>query len=194
MIDNVYILMAFVLPCTHGTHYRIITLTQKYNGVVFEFAYQPASDLFCCKCHQLACEPHQMKCCYSLFCKHCISAMCPICQKESESIPDGRTHNRIQMLELVCPNSVHGLGCDWKGKLGDVFKHRLLCPREEIVCPYSVLGCEEKMKREKLKEHEEKSRDEHLNLSMRTVVSMAKIIKELQERVVQLEKETQCMN
>ena len=92
------------------------------------------------------------------------------------------------MLELVCPNSFHGLGCDWKGKLGEVFEHRLLYHREEIACPYSVLGCEEKMKRESLKEHEEKSRDEHLNLSMKTVVSMATTIKELQERVVELQK------
>ena len=178
---------------------RISTLltqnTKKYNGVEFEFAHQPSSDLFCCECHQLACEPHQSKCCYSLFCKKCIPAICPICQKRIESIPDGRTQNRIQTLELVCPNSFHGLGCDWKGKLGDVFVHRLFCPREEIVCPYNVLGCVEKMKRESLKEHEEKSRDEHLNLSMKTVVSMATTIEELQERVVQLEREIQmCMH
>ena len=64
--------------------------------------------------------------------------------------------------------------------------HRKECPRENIPCSYSEVGCEEKMYRNKLEEHEIESRESHLNLAMKKVVSLSTTVKELQESVEQL--------
>ena len=70
--------------------------------------------------------------------------------------------------------------------------HRKECPLEKVSCLYSVVGCDaEKMHRKKLKEHEEISREIHLNLAMKEVVSMRAIIKNLTENVEQLKKSFQ---
>ena len=65
--------------------------------------------------------------------------------------------------------------------------HRKVCPREKVPCSYSEVGCEEKMYRNKLEEHDRKNRQIHLNLAMKKVVSLTTTVKELQERVKQLE-------
>ena len=64
--------------------------------------------------------------------------------------------------------------------------HRKECPREPISCSYSVVGCGEKMYRSKLEEHEIESREIHLNLAMKKVVSLTTTVEELCESVEQL--------
>ena len=65
-------------------------------------------------------------------------------------------------------------------------EHRKVCPRENVPCSYSEVGCEEKMYRNKMKQHEREYRDAHLNLAMKKVVSLTATVSELQERVDQL--------
>ena len=64
--------------------------------------------------------------------------------------------------------------------------HRMMCPRELVSCSYSVVGCEQKMYRSKLEKHEMESRETHLNLAMKKVVTLSTTIKEVQESVEQL--------
>ena len=64
--------------------------------------------------------------------------------------------------------------------------HRKECPREKVPCSYSEVGCEEKMYRSKLEEHEIESREIHLSLAMKKVVSLSTTVKELQQSVEQL--------
>ena len=66
--------------------------------------------------------------------------------------------------------------------------HRKECPRELVPCSYSEVGCEERMYRNKLAEHEIESQETHLNLAMKKVVSLSTTVKELQESVKQLNK------
>lgn len=87
-------------------------------------------------------------------------------------------------MQIICPNSVHGFGCAWKGELQEVCKHRLECPREVVMCTYSVVGCKERMCRDKMTKHEDEN---HLDCTVKMVVSMATTIKELQGRIEQLE-------
>ena len=59
-------------------------------------------------------------------------------------------------MKIKCPNSFHGLDCEWKGEIRNLSEHLLKCPKEIIPCPNSVIGCEEKIRREELNEHKEK--------------------------------------
>ena len=63
-----------------------------------------------------------------------------------------------------------------------------------ILCPYGVIGCEEKMHRSMLEEHEKKCQEIHLNLAMKKVVSLTVAVEELQERVKQLEELQESVN
>ena len=64
--------------------------------------------------------------------------------------------------------------------------HRKECARELISCLYSVVGCEEKMYRSNVEKHEEESRETHLNLAMKKVVTLSIAVKENQESIEQL--------
>jgi hypothetical protein len=86
-----------------------------------------------------------------------------------------------------CPNAIAaGLGCEWKGELREVPCHRKECARELVSCSYSVVGCEEKMCRSKLEKHETESRESHLNLAIKKVITLSTAMEELQESVEQL--------
>ena len=177
-----------------GDDFEVSWRYATYNGSKFDFLYPPSSNLFCQRCHCLAYEPHLSLCCDSLFCKKCLNFdSCPVCFKAAPDTTniatfDRRSDKLIQNLKVHCPNSIAGgLGCEWLGKLRDVPDHRKECPREKIPCSYSEVGCKEKMYRNKLEEHEIKSRKTHLHLAMKQVVSLSTTVKELQERMKQLE-------
>ena len=115
------------------------------------------------------------------------ASKCSICSKPSNTEPEDRSDELIKSLRVWCPNSVgDGLGCDWKGELRGVSEHRKMCPRENVPCSYSEVGCKEKMYRNKMNEHEREFRDAHLNLAMKKVVSLTATVSELQDRVDQL--------
>ena len=161
------------------THYAM------YNGSKYHFIEPPSNTLLCQECKDIPYEPHQMPCCHSLFCKKCITlSTCTKCYVHGKAVPDLRSNKLIQELTVWCPNSfAGGLGCEWKGRLGEVPHHRNVCPRELISCLYGVVGCEEKLHRNKMKNHERENRDAHLNLAMKKVVSLSTTVNDLQERV-----------
>ena len=64
--------------------------------------------------------------------------------------------------------------------------HRKECARELVSCLYNVVGCKEKMCRSKVEEHEKESREIHLNLAMKKVVTLSTAVKEMQENIKQL--------
>lgn len=147
---------------------------------------------------EIACEPHQMQCkncsTSSLFCKACVPNVCPTCEDIIESFPDGLSKDRIQKLKIMCPNNAQfhwlpgGLGCPWEGELQTVAQHHLECPRERVICPYKVIGCDEMVYREKLTKHEEDHREGHVDLAMKQVVSMVETITNLKATIKELKK------
>ena len=163
--------------------------TVMYNGCKFNFIDPPSSNLFCQQCKSLAHEPYQFLCCDSLICKQCIIVLntCPFCLERSESFRDRRSHKLIQSYMVWCPNAIAaGLDCEWKGELRNVPHHRKECARELVSCSYSAVGCEEKMYRSKVEKHEEESRETHLNLAMKKVITLSTAVKEMQESIEQL--------
>ena len=64
--------------------------------------------------------------------------------------------------------------------------HRNECARELVSCLYSVVGCKEKMYRSKVEKHEKESREYHLNLAMKKVISLSIAVQEMQESIEQL--------
>ena len=165
-----------------------------YNGSQFHFVDLPDKNLFCEQCEQLACEAHHCCYCYSLFCKKCtFLSTCPICNKRSDNVFDKRSNELIRDLIVWCPNSAATrLRCGWKGELREVAHHQRMC--QWILCPYSAIGCEEKMHHSMLEKHEKKCREIHLNLAMKKVVSLTVAVEELQERVKQLEELQESVN
>ena len=162
-----------------------------YNGSKLNFIEPPSNTLECVQCGNLAYQPHKCRYCKELFCKRCIfnNSECPVCFNPSNTELEDRSDELIQSLLVWCPNSVaDGLGCDWKGELRDVPEHRKVCPRENVPCSYSEVGCKEKMYRNRMKMHEKEFRDVHLNLAMKKVVSLTATVSELQERMKRLEK------
>ena len=85
----------------------------------------------------------------------------------------------------MCPNSI--AGCLWEGELQKVTEHQSKCSKEKVPCSYGIIGCEERMFREKQKKHEEENRDAHLDYSMKMVVALTRKVEELQERLEQQE-------
>lgn len=84
----------------------------------------------------------------------------------------------------MCPNdTMHGFMCPWKGELQDLSNHRQKCPREQVLCPYQVIGCKKKMCKNKVKKHEVEFGQDHLKLAMKQVVSLTNTTKKLQERL-----------
>ena len=179
-------------PSSTGTNFydwKFKIFSSHYNGVKFEFIDPIDKNLLCWQCNAYANEPHHCLSCHSLFCEECTDLnICPGCNKLSEYIPDRRSNNLIQHLRVWCPNCrVAGLGCNWKGELRNVPNHRMECPQELISCSYRIVGCEARIQRNELTNHEKEDRQTHLNLAMKNVVSMVKMIQELRERIEELE-------
>ena len=173
--------------------YYTLSSTERYNGSEYRFVTKLAPELYCQKCKEISCEPHQMQCknCSksSLFCKACVPTLCPTCKNDSESFPDGLTKDRIQKLKIMCPNDALvpvGLRCSWEGELQTVTQHCLKCLRERVTCPYKVIGCKEMVYREKLTKHEEDYREDHVDLTMKQVVTMVETITTLEGTIIEL--------
>ena len=95
-------------------------ITRQHQGIEYKFISQPDEDLLCQKCNEIVNEPHQMKCCSSLFCKSCISDsefQNGCCKEPGRSTPDGRSKKRIQQMIVICPNATRGIECNWEGEL-----------------------------------------------------------------------------
>ena len=70
--------------------------------------------------------------------------------------------------QLVCPDVILPCKnrCLQKVKRCEMEQHRDTCPKEIIICPYSGIGCEKKMKREDMKQHEEDETKSHLKYAV----------------------------
>ena len=85
---------------------------------------------------------------------------CPICRLvPRDQIIYGDHHQKeCPGYPLPCPNN----GCEKKIKRRLITQHRDTCPKEEVVCQYSKVGCHEKMKREDIPQHNKDKMEIHL--------------------------------
>ena len=72
----------------------------------------------------------------------------------------------------VCPGVIVGCpnnGCDKKVKRGELAAHRGVCPQEVVTCTYHNIGCNERMKRKDITEHEDSSMGLHLSMAVKRI-------------------------
>ena len=84
---------------------------------------------------------------------------CVYCQKEDEyRIICGERHYKkcTEILEL-CPNN----GCEEKILQHLITQHRNTCPKEEVECQYFYIGCNKKIKREDVAQHNKDKMKDH---------------------------------
>ena len=140
---------------------------QSFSGQEYFFTEPVPEDLICAVCHELLNETQQTPCGH-LFCRQCLEKVesnskelllpmnCPKCRAVcSEGVfNDRNTDRRVKNLQITCTNG----SCEWKGSLCDLDDHKAGrgckgCEYEPVPC---VLGCEEKIVRINLTDHEEK--------------------------------------
>lgn len=137
------------------------------GGYEVEFVNPPTELQYeCSVCLQVLCEPHQVTCCGSNFCKSCISriknngAPCPLCNEpQFEIFPDKRLKRSLISYKVKCTHQAKG--CEWIGELGELVKHLNEKPpldERQNGCQYQDVNCshcEEPFMRKDVVNHEE---------------------------------------
>ena len=95
---------------------------------------------------------------------------CIYCEKEDEyQIINGDHYDKeCPDYPLPCPNN----GCENKIKRRLMTEHRDTCPKEEVVCQYSQVGCHEMMKREDTPYHNQEHIEEHLSKAVSMITEL----------------------
>ena len=73
----------------------------------------------------------------------------------------------IRDLPVWCNNSDDG--CGWQGSVGTLDKHMATCEFECVPCKYQYVGCDVKMTRKDITQHEEEDDKKHLHLALKSM-------------------------
>uniref|UniRef100_A0A1X7VPZ9 Uncharacterized protein n=1 Tax=Amphimedon queenslandica TaxID=400682 RepID=A0A1X7VPZ9_AMPQE len=124
-----------------------------YGGYDYTFVDgDPPDNYICLICTLVSRDPHQVSCCFNIYCKSCLDKhrkknsmngtfSCPACRKLLDSksyFKDGRLEREIKALKVQCTIEE----CDWKGAISDIKAHVMACPYRMVDCS---LGCGEKI-------------------------------------------------
>ena len=133
-----------------------------YGGYDYTFVDgDPPSNYICLICTLVSRDPHQVSCCYNIYCKSCLDKhrnksswngtfSCPACRRLLDSksyFKDGRLEREIKALKVQCTIDEE---CDWKGTISDIEAHVVACPYRMVDCS---LGCGEKIDRREMEAH-----------------------------------------
>ncbi len=92
---------------------------------------------------------------------------CELCNEEGKHCRIVGRHKRTCPNVIVaCPNK-----CNEKLKRKDIEEHRKECPLEIVDCPFKEAGCEVRLPRKNISDHEASSMQNHLRLTMTTMVT-----------------------
>ena len=132
------------------------------------FVLPPPSELVCKSCDLIAKNPCKTQCdCRGVYCSGCVADLqgkCPTCEKLVQPTNDLVSAHRIFTLPVKCDNAENG--CVWIGDLGQLDSHILACPKQQIHCPYHMLGCRKQLPRGELDTHNESCVHKHLRLAV----------------------------
>ena len=120
----------------------------------------PPNKYICHICTLPARDPHQVTCCYNIYCNVCLLALkvkgqngfiCPTCRQPlaGNYFKDGRADREIRCLEVYCNNRM-GKGCPWVGTVANIESHLFVCPFDVVKC---TNGCGAELKRSNLQTH-----------------------------------------
>ena len=79
-------------------------------------------------------------------------------------------------------------GCDQKVPRSQMIAHKETCPKENISCEYSTIGCVEGIKREEQEKHNEQSMNVHLQKAVKEIADL-KRTKETSDKEIDLKKD-----
>ena len=103
--------------------------------------------------------PHQMICCQ--YCQH---------EGEQDAV-NGQHKEQCLKFPVKCPN-----GCEAGIMMReDVEAHKRICPLEEVSCEYFRVGCEAKMARKDLAQHNKEKMEDHLSLALHELDKLEKL-------------------
>ena len=159
------------MVCGHN-HIRKLALARHYSSSIMsgfdcEFVSKPPEVLqtHCPVCLLILCEPYQVTCCGTSFCKECIkeikarSQPCPTCKEDSfESFPNKGLQRPLYGFAVFCSNKERG--CVWEGELGQLDQHINSNPDKEkqlVGCAYvsiACLSCDKLHPRHELEHHQ----------------------------------------
>ncbi|XP_003383553.1 PREDICTED: TNF receptor-associated factor 4-like [Amphimedon queenslandica] len=136
-------------------------LDNSYGGYDYTFVDgDPPSNYICLICTLVSRDPHQVSCCYNIYCKSCLDKhrkksswngrfSCPACRELLDTrsyFKDGRLEREIKALQVQCTIEE----CDWKGTISDIEAHVMICPYRMVDCS---LGCGEKIRYKEVEAH-----------------------------------------
>ena len=98
------------------------------------------------------------------------STTCPYCHiTDIHKIITGSHYSECTEVPIACPNKE----CDEIHVRRLMEDHRDVCSKEIVFCPYVKVGCQEKVKRESLRQHEEENIKEHLRVAMKRIEKLS---------------------
>ena len=142
------------------------------GGYEFKFTTDVPDRLLCKICKLASRDPHLSVCYGHIFCKTCIGQTrksdhpaCPMCRNgEFPGVLNLQIEREVKQLTIYCTNGE--AGCTWEGEIRELLTHKVICPYEIVHCQYHEIGCEEKIYRKDLMEHNKMKTEEHLALSV----------------------------
>ena len=132
-----------------------------YGGYDYTFVDgDPPNNYICLICTLVSRDPHQVSCCYNIYCKSCLDKhrkkasrnktfSCPACRRLLDSksyFKDGRMEREIKSLKVRCTIEE----CDWQGTIGDIETHLVICPYQMVDCS---LACGQKIHYKEMEAH-----------------------------------------
>ncbi len=108
-----------------------------------------------------------------------------MCEKCSLKIPKNEIeeHKNVCLKELIpCPQ-----GCKMNIERGDINLHKQSCIYSYINCPFELFGCIDKYKRIERESRLKQDMEKHLNLTMDKILSLQNEIKDLNQKVLNME-------
>ncbi len=104
--------------------------------------------------------------------QECVNRLvhCELCNEE----PEGKHCRIVGRHKHTCPNVILACPkkCNEKIMRKDIEEHRNECPLEEVDCPFKEAGCEVRLPRKDISEHETTSMQSHLRLTMTTMATV----------------------
>ena len=133
-----------------------------YGGYDYTFVNGDSpSNYICHICTLVSHDPHQVSCCYNIFCKSCLETQtkqeininCPMCREPlgtNSYFKDGRLEREIKSPKIYC-TCYDKEGCQWEGSTSDFIReHVHTCSYQLIEC---TRGCGTKILRTDVEAH-----------------------------------------
>ena len=155
------------------------------GGYEYTFVSTVPSRLVCRSCNLPCRNAYLSSCCGSNFCKTCVDnvkrskslsgRVCPYCgNKMFNTFHNKQADREISSLQVFCTN-----WCEWQGAVSDIEMHKTSCSLEMVHCDYHGIGCDEKISRQNLNEHNKTNMENHLTLCVTKLKNLEQLVFQL---------------